>query len=87
MIEGIKVKRVARGAYELQVGEIRFTALSMDFMYDDDDHHGNGWRLMIEDADEISGFEWCNDFATLWECKDAAIKSAARCPARPIGTM
>ncbi len=74
----MKTTRIESGSYTIAVGDVNFQATALDVVYDDGSHKpGDGWRLLIQDDDEISGWEWCNDFATLWECKEAAEKSAA----------
>jgi hypothetical protein len=74
----MKTKRIESGNYEITVGGHHFTAKTLEYIYDDPDDLGGrkGWRLLIQDEDACSGWEWCNDFATLWECKEAAVLSA-----------
>jgi hypothetical protein len=67
----MKTKRIESGNYEITVGGHHFTAETLD-----DLGGRKGWRLLIQDEDACSGWEWCNDFATLWECKEAAVLSA-----------
>jgi hypothetical protein len=75
-VKKIKTTRLYAGAYSIKTGGMSFQATRLDLMYDDVSlHQGAGWRLMIvRDDGEQS---WANDFATRWQCKEAAAAIAA----------
>jgi hypothetical protein len=67
----IKTTRECRGSYKIEVGGYEFTAETLEFIYDDGSKTASdGWRLLIVEDGQP---EWCNDFMTLWECKEAAL--------------
>lgn len=71
----MKTTRNDAGHYTIKTDGHRFTAETLERLTEGAETTG-GWRLLIETPieghDDLFDVEWCNDFATLWECKEAA---------------
>lgn len=70
----MKVKRIKSGHYRLEVGGRFFQAGALDVVTEEERY--GGWRLLLEKGGTPPEFDWCNDFWTLKQCKEAAQKTA-----------
>ena len=80
----METKRNDSGWYTITVDGHRFNAETMARVTEGEETYG--WRLLREipitwaglaaDGEPYYELEWCNDFCTLWECKEAAQETA-----------
>ena len=76
----MKTTKIDTGYYAITVNGITFEAETMERATEG--RENDGWRLLIREPepdleDDCYHLEWCNDFWTLKECKDAAEQIAS----------